>query len=104
MPDRHAAHLCRDPFDDALDAVVSGDASPRDWTILNDTLRSDPAARRTYIRSIAFEAMLAREFPPIEESSPTPANRRHRWFVPAAIAATITLAGILRRRAQPPTS
>ena len=90
-PSHHAR--CRDPFDDTLDAIISGDASERDHTILNETLRIDPEARRTYIRTMAFEAMLAREFAPLEETL-TPA-RRPRWIAPLAIAATIMLASVL---------
>jgi hypothetical protein len=81
--------FCRDPFDDTLNAIISGDASARDHVILNDTLRSDPEARRTYIRTMAFEAMLAREFAPLEEMQV--ARPRRRWMIPAAIAASILL-------------
>ncbi len=85
----------RGTFDDALDALLSGDTSPQLLAQLNDTLRSDPEARRNYIRAMAFEAMLAREFAPLEESpAPTPA-RRHRWLAASAIAATIILAATL---------
>lgn len=84
---------CRDPFEDTLDAIISGEATERDHTILNDTLRTDPEARRAYIRTMAFEAMLAREFAPAEES-PAAAPRR-RWVAPLAIAATIMLAATL---------
>lgn len=82
--------FCRDPFDDTLDAIISGDASSRDHVILNDTLRSDPEARRTYIRTMAFEAMLAREFAPLEEVQV--ARPRRRWMIPTSIAASILLA------------
>ncbi len=82
---------CRDPFDDLLDALICGDASARDIRLLNDTLRADPAARQSYIRSLTFEAMLAREFARPEESpQPRPTRRRlHRWLTPLAVAATI---------------
>ena len=86
---------CRDPFDDALDALLSGDASPQLVTVLNDTLRCDAEARRAYIRAMAFEAMLAREFAPLEESPTAIPARRHRWLAGAAIAATIVLAATL---------
>ena len=86
---------CRDPFDDALDALLNGDASPRHVTILNDTLRCDAEARRTYIRAMAFEAMLAREFAPLEEAAAGVAVRRRRWPAVAAIAATLVLAATL---------
>ncbi len=85
---------CRDPFDDILNAVVSGDASPIDQTVFNDTLRTDPEARRAYIRAMAFEAMLANEFAPIGEIS-TKVDRHPRWIMPIAIAATIMLASSL---------
>ncbi len=74
---------------------------PRDRTILNDTLRADPEARRAYIRTMAFEAMLAREFAPPEESqAPAPA-RSKRWLALTAIAATIMLAATLAWHIQP---
>ena len=95
---------CRDPFDDTLEALVSGDASPRDHTILNDTLRADPEARRAYIRTMAFEAMLAREFAPLEEVQALAPVRRHRWRAPAAIAATVLLAAILAWQLRPGTT
>lgn len=92
---------CRDPFDDILDALVCGDASARDRTLLNDTLRADPEARRAYIRTMAFEAMLAREFAPPEVSqAPAPA-RSKRWLALTAIAATIMLAATLAWHIQP---
>jgi ferric-dicitrate binding protein FerR (iron transport regulator) len=92
---------CRDPFDDILDAIISGDASPRDITILNDTLRADPEARRAYIRTMAFEAMVAREFAPLEESQAPAATRPKRWLAPTAIAATILLAAALAWQISP---
>ncbi len=91
-----------DPFADALDAIISGDSSPHDHAVLNDTLRRDPAARQAYRRTMAFEAMLAREFAPPEECQPpAAASRKNRWLAPAAIAATITLAATLAWRLQP---
>ena len=42
---------CRDPFDDILDAVISGDATQRDQVILNDTLRTDPVFKLIANRS-----------------------------------------------------
>lgn len=106
---------CRDPFDDALDALVSGTATPRDRTILNDALRCDPAARHAYIDALAFEAMLAREFPQLDAAdNPPPATReaaaptpRRRWPALAALAATIALAATLAlwpHRNLPPTT
>jgi len=92
---------CRDPFNDILDAVVSGDASTCDQTILNDTLRADPEARRAYIHAMAFEAMLAREFAPLEASQAPASARRSRWLTPTAIAATIMLAATLAWFLQP---
>ena len=83
---------CRDPFDDTLDAIISGDATARDQVILNDTLRCDPEARRHYIRTMAFEAMLAREFAPISESQIATAPRRISWLMATAIAASVILA------------
>ena len=94
MSDLHP-HICRDPFDDTLDAIISGDATERDHTILNDTLRADPEARRTYIRTMAFEAMLAQEFAPLEPSQEIEPAKPRRWLVPLSIAATILLAGTL---------
>lgn len=94
---------CRDPFEDTLDAIISGDATSRDHTILNDTLRADPEARRAYIRTMAFEAMVAREFAPLEaEADPAPARRR-RWLAPLSIAATILLGAGLAWRLFPAT-
>jgi ferric-dicitrate binding protein FerR (iron transport regulator) len=93
--------ICRDPFADVLDAIVSGDASSQDITILNDTLRADPEARRAYIRSMAFEAMVAREFAPLEDSQAPAAIRPQRWRAPIAIAATILLAAALAWRISP---
>lgn len=94
--------LCRDPFDDALAAVINGDATERDWVILNDTLRTDPDARREYIRSMAFEGMLAREFAPLDEKSIADSQPKNRhWTMITAIAATIILAAGLAWRLQP---
>lgn len=94
--------LCRDPFDDALAAVINGDATERDWVILNDTLRTDPDARREYIRSMAFEGMLAREFAPLEEKAiPEARPKRDRWMMMSTIAATIILAATLAWQLQP---
>ena len=101
MNHRPDSDSCRDPFDDLLDAVVSGDASARDLALFNDTLRADPAARRAYIHTMAFEAMLAREFAPADESHPAIAARPNRWLAPAAIAATIMLAATLAWRIRP---
>lgn len=84
---------CRDPFEDILNAVISGDASPRDHALLNDSLRADPEARRSYIRAMAFEAMLASEFAPVEET--VVPHRKNRWLAPLSIAATILLASVL---------
>ena len=86
----------QEPFDDLLDAVVSGDASAHDNTLLNNTLRANPAARRAYIHTMAFEAMVAREFAPPEDALAPPApTRHHRGLTPLAIAATIMLASAL---------
>ena len=92
---------CRDPLDDALDALLSGDTSPQQLALLNDTLRCDPEARRTYIRALAFEAMLAREFAPLEEAPVAVPTRRRRWLALAAIAATLVLAATLAWRVGP---
>lgn len=81
---------CRDPFEDALNAVVSGEADAKDMTILNETLRIDPQAREKYIRTMAFEGMLSSEFAPVSERLPEPA--RNRWAFPLSIAATAILA------------
>ncbi|MEI6674973.1 MAG: LamG-like jellyroll fold domain-containing protein [Verrucomicrobiota bacterium] len=89
---------CRDPFAAVLDAVVSGEASPRDATLLNDTLRSDPEARRAYIRAMVFEAMLAQEFAPLEEVASAAPARSNRWVAATAVAATILLAATLAWR------
>lgn len=94
-PTRSNNTSCRNPFDGTLDALLSGEVSARDNILLNDALRADPAARRAYIRSMAFEAMLAQEFAPLEAlPAPEPARRR-RWLAPLAIAATILLAATL---------
>lgn len=89
---------CRDPFADTLDAILSGDATERDHVILNDTLRADPEARRIYLRTMAFEAMLAQEFAPLETAVPTAPARHRRWPTLLAIAATIALATTLAWR------
>lgn len=81
---------CRDPFDDALNAVLNGEADAKDVAILNDTLRVDPEARRAYIRAMAFEGMLASEFAPIETELPAPKPRS--WRFSLSIAATAILA------------
>ena len=81
---------CRDPFDDALDALLSGEADARTMVILNETLRIDPEARAKYIRAMAFEGMLAAEFAPTEEAAPEPKIRR--LVFPLSIAATAILA------------
>ncbi len=90
---------CRDPFDDALDAVICGDATAREIAILNDTLRIDPNARIRYIRAMAFEGMLAREFPPAEGSALLP-DRRRRWLMVGAIAASVILGVTFAWRSQ----
>lgn len=82
--------VCRDPFDDALAAILNGEADEKDRMILNETLRIDPEARRAYIQTMAFEGMLASEFAPITESIPEP--KRHRWVFPLSIAATAIFA------------
>jgi hypothetical protein len=92
---------CRDPFEDILDGVISGEASSHDTTLLNDTLRSDPEARRAYIRTMAFEAMLAQEFAPLEQSAGIAAVRSNRWLRAGAVAATLLLAATLAWRFQP---
>jgi ferric-dicitrate binding protein FerR (iron transport regulator) len=94
-------HTCRDPFENSLDAVLSGDAGPHDRVILNDCLRIDPDARRTYIRAMAFEAMLAREFAAPDEETVTSRVQRGRWPTLAAVAATILLAAALAWHLQP---
>ena len=92
---------CRDPFDDLLDAAVSGDLTATNRALLNDTLRADPDARRAYIRTMALEAMIAREFAPPEEiAAPSPA-RPNRWPRITAIAATILLGATLAWHYQP---
>ena len=92
---------CRDPFDDALDALLSGDTAPHLASVLNDTLRCDPEARRAYIRALAFEAMLAQEFAPLEDCQTRVPARRRRWLTLTAIAATIVLAATLAWRFGP---
>jgi hypothetical protein len=82
-------HPCRDPFADALDAVLSGESGERERVILNETLRIDPEARRSYVRTMLFEGMLAAEFAPVGESA-APRPGRSRWWLPA-IAAAIAL-------------
>ena len=93
MNEEHSNNHCRDPFQDTLAAIISGDATERDHAILNDTLRCDPEARRLYIRTMAFEAMLAREFAPLEEKEIpiAPARHRDRWIMATAVAASILL-------------
>ena len=98
---------CQDPFEAALQALVDGEATSRDLAILNDALRVDPEARRTYRETIAFEAMLAREFPRIEESQAAPAAAppsRHRFrpfvMMAAAVAMIATLAALWLPRDQ----
>lgn len=83
--------ICRDPFEDTLAAIINGEATERDRKILNDTLRCDPEARRLYIRTMAFEGMLAREFAPLEEKEMPVAKPRGRWIMPTAVAASILL-------------
>ena len=86
---------CHDLFNELLDAVVSGDISARDLALLNDTLRTEPEARRTYIRTMALEAMIAREFAPPEElTTISPARPKH-WLWSVAIAATLLLGATL---------
>ncbi len=85
-------------FAATLEALLSGDTSLEMVTQLNDTLRRDPAARRAYISAMAFEAMLAREFAPLEEIAAAPAPRRFRWpalISVAALAATLVVAATL---------
>lgn len=79
-------HPCRDPFADALDAVLSGEAGERERVILNETLRIDPEARRSYVQAMLFEGMLAAEFAPVRESA-VPRPGRSRWWFPAVAAA-----------------
>ena len=84
--------FCRDPFEHTLDAIISGDATAKDQVILNDTLRLDPDARRRYIETIAFEAMLAREFAPTEETPTVKAAASRNWRAPLAVAASRAVA------------
>ena len=102
---------CRDPFEAALDKILSGDPSEKDEVILNETLRCDPEARRHYIRTMAFEGMLAREFAPWDASEPPTTTTEaaqvsgSRWFGRLAVAASIALASILAwKLTQPKTS
>jgi ferric-dicitrate binding protein FerR (iron transport regulator) len=99
MNDSPDNNRCRDPFEVTLEAVISGDATERDHTILNETLRVDPEARRAYIRTMAFEAMLATEFAPSEETA-APVHRR-RWIAPLSIAAAVVLGSVLAWRVFP---
>ncbi len=98
MNDSPDNNRCRDPFEVSLEAVISGDATERDRTILNDTLRADPDARRAYIRTMAFEAMLASEFAPEEQETPV---TRRRWIAPLSIAAAVVLGSLLAWRVFP---
>lgn len=95
IPSNHTPG-CRDPFDDAVERLLHGTAEARDRTILNETLRLDPDARRRYVRAMLFEGMLAAEFAPIGNESPVtplvPARSRP-WLVP--IAAAIMLGAFL---------
>lgn len=93
---------CRDPFDDALDSLLSGETTPHLSIVLNDALRSDPEARRAYVQALAFEAILAREFAPaIEEpQAHAPARRKPRLAI-TAIAATVILAATLAWQFEP---
>ncbi|MEI6607616.1 MAG: LamG-like jellyroll fold domain-containing protein [Verrucomicrobiota bacterium] len=84
-----------EPFATTLNALLSGDTSSALITQLNATLREDPAARRAYIAAMAMEAMLGREFAPLEETAAPEAPRRLRWSsLPAlaAMAAALVLA------------
>lgn len=101
MTTPHDGPPCRDPFDDLLDAVVSGDLTENEIALLNDTLRADPEARQAYIRTMALEAMIAREFAPPEETATPAATRANRWRQLAAIAATILLAATLAWQIRP---
>ena len=93
--------FCRDPFEHTLDAIISGDATAKDQVILNDTLRLDPDARRRYIETIAFEAMLAREFAPTEETPTVKAAASRNWRAPLAVAAAIALGATLAWKFHP---
>lgn len=92
MNRNQATDRCRDPFEDTLEAIANNEASSRHFTILNDTLRIDPDARRAYVRTMTFEAMLAREFPVLEEPKPAAPPRRSRWLATSAVAAALVLA------------
>ena len=88
----------REPFAITLDALLSGDTSPALVAQLNAALREDPAARHAYIAAMALEAMLAREFAPLEEAAAPVAPRGQRWFThPAlvAVAAALVIAASL---------
>ncbi len=93
MNPRDSQPPCRDPFDDALHALLAGEAGERERVILNDTLRVDPEARRAYVRALLFEGMLAAEFAPIDEPAAAPPARARGWF--AAAAAAVLLGGFL---------
>ena len=97
----HDCPTCRDPFDDLLDAAANGDLTQSEVALLNDALRADPDARRAYIRAMAFEAMIAREFAPAEETAAPAAARPRRWPTATAIAATSLLGATLAWQLQP---
>ena len=87
------------PFAATLDAWLSGDTSPARVSQLNDALRGDAAARRAYIAAMAFEAMLAREFAPLEEAAAPVVRARHHWLsapvltvMAAALVVAVSLA------------
>jgi ferric-dicitrate binding protein FerR (iron transport regulator) len=90
---------CRDPFDDAVERLLDGNAEPRDGTILNETLRLDPEARRRYVRAMLFEGMLAAEFAPVAGEAPAAAAvpssgwKSLPWL--ASLAAAIILGAFL---------
>ena len=60
-------HRCElpDPLDEALSALLSREIDPEMLVLIEDALRHDPGFRKTYLRLMETEAMIASEFPAV---------------------------------------
>ncbi len=82
--------------------LLDGTLTPEDRTRLAARLKTEPAARRAYVKAVELDAMLQKEFPAAASDSlpddntleKTPASDATRWPVWAASLAAILVLGL----------